>query len=111
MLPPPPLLRSFTAKWLDHPLLAYAITPRPAPQPQGNLAAPSRVCTFLTLYSATSPLPPLQNGVTTLHWAARFGQLSLIDKLVDKGADVNAKDNVVCFHLPLLAACPLGLCA
>jgi ankyrin repeat protein len=49
--------------------------------------------------------------VTTLHWAARFGQLSLIDKLVDKGADVNAKDNVVCFHLPLLAACPLGLCA
>jgi hypothetical protein len=36
--------------------------------------------------------PPPQDGKTALHWAARFGQLSLIDKLLAKGADIEAKD-------------------
>ncbi|MEW6278394.1 MAG: ankyrin repeat domain-containing protein, partial [Candidatus Eremiobacterota bacterium] len=36
-------------------------------------------------------LPGLE-GMTPLHWAARFGRDSLIDKLVGKGADVNRRD-------------------
>ena len=35
-----------------------------------------------------------QGGSTALIMAARYGQLSCLELLVEKGADLNAKDNV-----------------
>jgi ankyrin repeat protein len=42
-----------------------------------------------------------QRGRVVLHWAARCGQLLLIDQLLAKGADVNAKDDEVLFARPI----------
>jgi hypothetical protein len=50
--------------------------------------------------AATQPLSsasPSQKGKTPLHWAALFSQLTLIDKILAKGANIEAKDDeVVC---------------
>ena len=35
-----------------------------------------------------------QNGWTPLHWAAGDGELEVVTKLLDSGADVQVKDNV-----------------
>jgi hypothetical protein len=40
-------------------------------------------------------LPPSQRDVSTLHWAAIHRQLSLADKLIARGADIEAKDEEV----------------
>ena len=40
-----------------------------------------------------------QDGGTSLHWAARYGHLEVVTKLLDSGADVHVKDNVRKFIL------------
>lgn len=54
----------------------------------------------------TAPLP--QNAAIALHWAAAFGQLAYIDKLLAMGAEVNLKNNTV--PLPLSAPSPRRSC-
>jgi ankyrin repeat protein len=39
--------------------------------------------------------PPPQDGAPALHFAALFGQLGLIDKLLANGPDINARDILV----------------
>ncbi|WP_353280765.1 ankyrin repeat domain-containing protein [Wolbachia endosymbiont (group B) of Tholera decimalis] len=37
-------------------------------------------------------------GYTFLHIAARYGDLDMVEKLLDMGADINAKDNDGCTY-------------
>jgi ankyrin repeat protein len=39
--------------------------------------------------------PPPQDGTTALHTAAKDGLLDLIDKLLDAGADIDARQELV----------------
>jgi hypothetical protein len=48
----------------------------------------------LLLHLSPPSAPPPQNGMTALHWAAHHGKPRLIDKLLDKGADMAARDGV-----------------
>lgn len=43
----------------------------------------------------TLSLSPPQKGITALHCAAQFGQLRLIAKLIDKGANTEAKNDEI----------------
>jgi ankyrin repeat protein len=52
------------------------------------------------------PPPPAiapQSGKTAFHWAARFSQLNLIDKLLAAGAHIEVKDDTVPVSHPLAA--------
>ena len=49
-----------------------------------------RPCHRYTLPSS----PPLQDGGTPLHWAARNDHLESVRLLIDRGADKDAKNNV-----------------
>jgi len=40
----------------------------------------------------------MQGRETPLHEAAKEGSLEVVKLLLDKGAEVNAKDNVVSYH-------------
>lgn len=69
--------------------------------PVPSFAPPQHIC-FRPRHSQhllnPEPLPsapPPQNGLTALHWAAKHGHLALIDKLLAKGADIEAKGNRV----------------
>jgi hypothetical protein len=48
----------------------------------------------LPLSSSATALPP-QNNETSLHFAAERGFLGIIDKLLDMGADIETKDELV----------------
>jgi hypothetical protein len=41
------------------------------------------------------PLPTPQDGRTALHYAAMHGPIGLIDKLIARGADIDAQDAYV----------------
>jgi hypothetical protein len=73
---------------------AGAMQSQPTPQPQTNLAVPSRSALLhLTRHRPSRSSP--QHGKSALHWAAGRSQLGLIDKLLAKGADIDAQDEDV----------------
>ncbi len=39
----------------------------------------------------------MQDGLTPLMHAAKFGDVSIVTALLEEGADLNAKDKVSCF--------------
>jgi ankyrin repeat protein len=74
----------------------------PTRHPNKNRAASWRVRPHSIRPADASPLlPSPQNGKTALHLAAAKGQLCLIDKLLDKNADIDAKDEDVAL-IPML---------
>ena len=50
--------------------------------------------TWLSLRAPTHAPPPLQDGETALHWAARRGHSTTVEVLLAAGADVKATDKV-----------------
>jgi ankyrin repeat protein len=46
-------------------------------------------------FSSSASAPPPQEGFTSLHFAASRGFLGMIDKLLDMGAKIDAKDREV----------------
>jgi ankyrin repeat protein len=50
----------------------------------------------LCLYDLKLPIfpSPLQFGKTALHWAAHWGRMELVLKLLDKGAVLDKRDEV-----------------
>lgn len=59
--------------------------------------APARAPPLLPHFlSAAAPrAPATQDGKTSLHIAAQLGWVSFIDKLIEAGANIHAKDNTV----------------
>ena len=41
-------------------------------------------------------LMSLKIGETALYWAAKEGRLRVVEILLDRGADIEARDNTVC---------------
>ena len=49
--------------------------------------------------SMASPFPSLQNGQTPLHMAVRRGNIGVVTELLERGAKVDAQDNVSTYYL------------
>ena len=50
--------------------------------------------TWLSLRAPTHAPPPLQDGMTAVHQAARWGDSTTVEVLLAAGADVKATDKV-----------------